>query len=144
MLVLSAERDPEHGARLPVVPYAVDNAEPLALDDVDALFAVLMLAGVRAGRDIGDCHLAAPGTKTVLRSGHEGDAKVLGRLDPLQLFFVDHGPGVLLFLLGVVPELEPLLVKIAFRCHVRTLSRLLYGARILDSGRKECQVSLTA
>ena len=54
----------------------------------------------------------APGAKAVLGAGHEGYPKVLGGLQPFQVFFVNHRPEIALLVLGLFPEVQPLIVKI--------------------------------
>src|SRR5205085_10250769 len=60
VLVLRPERHHECAAFLPVVTDPVDDAESRALHDVDGLLAVLVLARMAPGADLGDQTLGAP------------------------------------------------------------------------------------
>src|SRR2546428_8660797 len=85
VLVLGAVRDVQRGARLPVVPRAIDDAEAGATGDMDGFLAMDVPAGPPARGDLGHDESGALRGKTRRLSDEHRRARVLWGRDPLEV-----------------------------------------------------------
>src|SRR5215813_9509746 len=105
-------RDMEDGSGKEVITLVIENHETLAPLDINRFFAMQMLAGVPANRNLCPHETAAAGGKPELGGNHQSRLTILTGSDPLEIFAAHDARRLVDYLFIVFGPFQPVNIEI--------------------------------